>query len=89
MTSSSSSAHVIGIDKFGGEDFHNWKFKMQMVLVAKDLWDIVDGTEVQPKEEPKATEWRKRDRRALADICLSLKDNQLPLVRSASSSQEA
>lgn len=43
MTSSNSSAHVIGIDKFGGEDFHNWKFKMQMVLVAKDLWDIVDG----------------------------------------------
>jgi hypothetical protein len=43
---------------------------MELVLVAKDLWDVVDGTEGRP-EEPES--WDKRLQKALADwICLTL-----------------
>ncbi len=31
------------IDKFNGENFSLWKFKMEMVLASMDLWEIVDG----------------------------------------------
>ena len=36
------------IDKFKGESFHLWKFKMQMMSEDKDLWEIVSGDEVEP-----------------------------------------
>ncbi len=37
------SARVI--DKFNGENFNLWKFKMEMVLASMDLWEIVDRSE--------------------------------------------
>jgi len=36
------------IQIFNGENFHLWKFKMEMVLEAMDLWEIVEGTEDAP-----------------------------------------
>ena len=33
------------IDKFHGEKFSLWKFKMGMALASVDLWDIVDGSQ--------------------------------------------
>ena len=29
------------INKFNGDNFGLWKFKMQMILAEKDLWEIV------------------------------------------------
>ena len=31
------------INKFDGTNFHTWKFKMQMVLEERDLWDVTSG----------------------------------------------
>lgn len=31
------------INKFDGANFHTWKFKMQMVLEEKDLWEVKKG----------------------------------------------
>ena len=81
------------IDKFDGTNFHLLKFKMQMVLEDKDLWSIVSGEEVEPVGEG-ATEaslqkFRKRARKAMATICLSLCDNQLSLVRAAETARAA
>ena len=81
------------IDKFDGTNFHLWKFKMQMVLEDKDLWGIVSGEEVEPTgegaTEASAQKFRKRARKALATICLSISDSQLSLVRSANTAGEA
>eukprot|EP00112_Aurelia_sp_Birch-Aquarium-sp1_P016297 Seg3683.4 transcript_id=Seg3683.4/GoldUCD/mRNA.D3Y31 product="Copia protein" protein_id=Seg3683.4/GoldUCD/D3Y31 len=80
------------IDKFDGTNFHLWKFKMQMVLEDKDLWGIVSGDEVEPVGEgttnTSVQKFRKRARKAMATICLSLSDNQLSLVRSAETARE-
>ena len=81
------------IRKFDGENFHLWKFKMQMVLEEKDLSGIVTGDEVEPVGEGTTEEDRRRfqrqERKALATICLSLGDRQLSLVRSAVTANEA
>ena len=73
------------IEKFDGLNFHLWKFKMQMVLEDKDLWNIVSGIEVEPAGQgvtvAEQDRFRKRARKALANICLSLSDSQLLLVR--------
>ncbi|KAF1318445.1 Integrase catalytic core protein, partial [Globisporangium splendens] len=77
--------------KFDGTNFHTWKFKMQMVLEERELWEVVSG---EIKLEHCQTEsdqavYRKKSRKALAIICLALEDSQLPLVRSASGAHDA
>ena len=34
------------IDKLDGANWTTWKFQMKHLLLAKELWRIVDGTEV-------------------------------------------
>src|SRR5688572_26736591 len=68
------------INKFDGTNFHTWKFKMQMVLEERELWDVVSG---EVKLEHCQTEsdqamYRKKSRKAMAIICLAMEDSQLP-----------
>eukprot|EP00742_Colponemidia_sp_Colp-10_P012924 GILJ01014559.1.p1 GENE.GILJ01014559.1~~GILJ01014559.1.p1 ORF type:complete len:116 (+),score=24.61 GILJ01014559.1:29-376(+) len=77
------------MEKFGGENFNVWKFKMRMLLEEKDLWSIVDGSEAAPQDPKELEKFGKRARKALATICLCLKDNRISLVRGAASAREA
>ena len=73
------------ISKFDRTNFHAWKFKIQMVLEERDLWEVVSG-EVKAEH---CTTFKQKSRKAMAVICLSMEDSQLPLVRSASSAFDA
>jgi hypothetical protein len=79
------------INKFDGTNFHTWKFKMEMVLEERELWEVVSG---EIKLEHCQTEndqavYRKKSCKTLAIICLALEDSQLPLVRSSSGAHDA
>ncbi|CAI5732098.1 unnamed protein product [Peronospora farinosa] len=79
------------IRKLDGTNFHTWKFKMQMVLEERDLWDVVSG-EVKLEHCANALDqatFKRNSRKALAIICLAMEDSQLPLVRSASGAHDA
>ncbi len=39
------------MEKFNGKNFHLWKFKIQMILEEKDLWDIVSGDKIMPEKD--------------------------------------
>lgn len=43
------------VDKFNGEKFNLWKFKLEMELASVDLWGIVDENEeaTPPNVNPK------------------------------------
>jgi transposase InsO family protein len=97
MSAFSNSDNNRAIEKLNGDNFHIWKFKMQMVLEEKDLWDIVTGDEPRPSQlDAKAgasvaetISYDKRAKKAFTIICLSVQDSQLGVVRSAKSAQEA
>jgi len=79
------------INKFDGINLHTWKFKMQMVLEERELWEVVSG---EIKLEHCQTEsdqavYRKKSRKAMAIICLAMEGSQLPLVRSSSGAHDA
>lgn len=76
------------VDKFDGTNFHLWKVRMQMYLLDKDLWRIVDGSETRPTTIAEQPDWDKRDGKARANILLHLKDSQLLLVNSLKTSKE-
>ena len=88
MDASTTSARI---DKFDGSNFHVWKFKMQMVLEDRDLWDVTCGV-VKPEHcltaDDQAT-YKRKARKAFAIICLAMEDSQLPLVRSSLGAFEA
>uniref|UniRef100_H3H9M9 CCHC-type domain-containing protein n=1 Tax=Phytophthora ramorum TaxID=164328 RepID=H3H9M9_PHYRM len=79
------------INKFNGTNFHAWKFKMQMVLEERELWEVTSG-EVKLEHctttAGQAT-FKRKSRKALAIICLAMEDSQLPLVRSAKDAHDA
>jgi hypothetical protein len=45
---SSEGEGLTMMDKFNGENFNLYKFKLEMFLAAKDLWEIADGSEAPP-----------------------------------------
>ncbi|KAG3121794.1 hypothetical protein PI126_g24418 [Phytophthora idaei] len=79
------------INKFDGTNFHTWKFKMQMVLEERELWEVTSG-EVKLEHCMTAADqalFRKKSPKALAMICLAMEDLQLPLDRSAKDAHDA
>lgn len=66
------------INKFYGENFNIWKFKLEMELDVIDLWSIVD----KPKEPLHSNvgskvkrEYERRVKKTMSTIILNLKDN--------------
>jgi hypothetical protein len=72
------------VAKLNGENYHNWKFSMKMYLMGKDLWGIVQRTEVlQAAASDKQKEaFRKREHTAMSCICLAIVDSLHIYVRS-------
>ena len=64
---------------------------MKMVLIGKDLWEIVEGTELAPstRDANRMAKFRKRENQALASICLSISPNLQIYVRSSKTGKEA
>jgi len=84
------SARVI--DKFNGENFNLWKFKMEMVLASMDLWEIVDGYEEGPPSnaDPKIIkEYQRCVKKAMSIIGINLVDSQLHHIKRCKGPAEA
>lgn len=80
------------IDKFNGVNFGMWKFKMEMILAEKDLWDVADGGEEPPSADAdlktkKAFE--RREKKAFALIVTNLADQQIAHIRHCKTLAEA
>src|SRR5947208_13909944 len=63
-------SNLYTIEKLDATNYHTWKFKMRMILIEKDLWDIVET----PSESEAGL---KKSKKALALISLSVSDSEL------------
>lgn len=86
----------IKIERLNSKNYSIWKFKVKMLLIKEDLWDVVDNYERQEESlEPRASvsriddSLRKKENRALATICLLVEDSQLVHVKDCTSAGEA
>ena len=79
------------IDRLDLCNWSTWKFQMKHLLLAKGLWDIVDGTEVL-RENPTAQQkakFKKRCQKAFSTIAMSVCSSQLYLISSCEEPNEA
>ena len=89
---SSNNDNLPMLDKFDGDNFGLWKFKMEMVLAAKDLWDIVDKSESPPPndaQESTKKEYTRRCKKALAIIAMNLVDKEMLHIKGCTGPAEA
>ncbi|UYV67544.1 hypothetical protein LAZ67_5001167 [Cordylochernes scorpioides] len=78
------------IQKFNGDNFHLWKFQMKIILEAKDLLSITDGSEVKPEIEDiaKFSNWKKKDAKSKMLITAALEFKYLQQIVNCQTSAE-
>jgi len=62
-----NSRDLGGISRFKGTNFHLWKFQIHVVLLGRDLMDVVDGSDAKPEDTAAAdvrAVWRRKDNQA-------------------------
>ncbi|CAI7882587.1 unnamed protein product [Closterium sp. NIES-53] len=48
---------VFGLDKFNGENFTEWSFKMENIFDHYDLLEVMEGTEKRLENDPEKSPW--------------------------------
>lgn len=75
-----------------GSNFQTWKYRVEMILDVRGLWDIVGGmstTAPDPNADPAGhAEWLLKDKEARAQITLTLKDEPLSGVLHATTAAQ-
>ncbi len=68
-------------EKFKGEGYALWKFKMELFLREKELWEVAQGmgkpVSVDAASAAALAAWEVKATKAKTAICLALADNQL------------
>ena len=79
------------IDRLDGKNWMTWKFQMHHLLLGKDLWGFVDGTETLPAEAmaQDRTAFGKRTQKALPAIVMAVSPSQLYLITSCDTPKKA
>lgn len=72
------------IRRFDGNDFHLWKFQMSVILKAKGLMGIVNGTECKPDDMVQARIWQQKVDNAMMILVTSIDMEQVRTVVSCS-----
>jgi Domain of unknown function (DUF4219) len=78
-----SSTHFHNIDKLNANNYFIWKTMMQMVLIDKELWEVVNGESQEPlplgntasqhdiaTKDQEIKEWKRKEEKARATIVL-------------------
>jgi len=63
------------LENFNGHNFHTWKVKIQLQMMNKTLWGLVNGTGKEPSDPAQLRLWQKREKKKKSIIGLSLSDS--------------
>ena len=79
------------IDRLDGKNWMTWRFQIRHLLLAKDFWGFVDGTETLANDATAEQEaaFRKKSQKALSTIVMAVSPSQLYLITSCDTPQQA
>lgn len=66
---------IAKIERLNNTNYSTWKFRVELLLIKEDLWDVIDG------DETLDVEFYKKDGKARALIGLLVDDSQLLLIK--------
>lgn len=76
----------LGIEKLNNENYAQWAFETEMLLIREKLWKYVEYDEV---PVPVTEDWKDGVQRARATISLLVERRQHPLIRDLKTAKEA
>lgn len=74
--------------KLGNSNYHVWKFNMELLLLERELWDVVSGDTPSPSGGEDAAKWLVRDGKARAAIGLAVEESQKVIIKQLKTSKE-
>lgn len=77
----------INIEKLNNFNYNSWKFKMEMILIKEDIWDVI-SSDTPEEDSPEYTRWKRNNELTRAIISLSVEDSQLSLIMNKTSAKD-
>lgn len=73
------------ITKLNGANYFNWRYKMKMILIEKQVWDVIEDD----IPDPITDEWKKADQTAHSTVALNVEDDQIQYIRQCKLARDA
>ncbi|CAI7738161.1 unnamed protein product [Closterium sp. NIES-54] len=72
---------VFGLDKFNGENFAEWSFKMENIFDHYDLLEVMEGTEKRPENDPEKSPWVRKSAQGYLLLGQALGSSQIRHIK--------
>ena len=78
------------VEVLNGSNYRSWSFVLKMLLVAKDMWEVIDPAEHPPDDKKTAqTAWDKKDKAVFANIALAMKPSKQKHIYGCTTAKKA
>ncbi|CAI7857145.1 unnamed protein product [Closterium sp. NIES-54] len=72
---------VFGLDKFNGDNFAEWSFKMENIFDHYDLLEVMEGTEQRPENDPEKSPWVQKSAQGYLLLGQALGSSQIRQIK--------
>jgi hypothetical protein len=81
------SRMLTAVTRLDGQNYHDWKFAVSMLMRAKGCWEVVSGAALKPEGDTK--DWERKAEEGMTIIALTVQPNQYTYIRDCTSGPEA
>ncbi|CAI7847580.1 unnamed protein product [Closterium sp. NIES-53] len=72
---------VFGLDKFNGDNFAEWSFKIENIFDHYDLLEVMEGTEKRPENDPEKSPWVRKSAQGYLLLGQALGSSQIRHIK--------